>query len=85
MMHSLVDVAGTNGSLNQVLANAVGAIGGMVTPRARYAVQTRKQQQQQQNKQLVEDGFVDAVADATTTEMADEVAGGVFPGGPTKR
>jgi uncharacterized protein (UPF0261 family) len=33
---------------------------------------------------LVADGFVDAVADITTTELADEVAGGVLTAGPDR-
>src|SRR5258706_14883655 len=33
---------------------------------------------------LVEEGLVDAVLDITTTEWADEVAGGVFSAGPDR-
>jgi uncharacterized protein (UPF0261 family) len=33
---------------------------------------------------LVDQGLVDAVLDITTTEWADEICGGVFPGGPDR-
>lgn len=33
-------------------------------------------------ERLIDDGFVDAVLDVTTTEWADEVVGGIMPGGP---
>jgi uncharacterized protein (UPF0261 family) len=33
---------------------------------------------------LVEEGYIDGVLDITTTEWADEVAGGVFGAGPTR-
>lgn len=33
---------------------------------------------------LIADGFVDGVFDVTTTEWADEIAGGVFSAGPTR-
>jgi len=33
---------------------------------------------------LVSSGFIDAVMDITTTEVADEIAGGVFPAGPER-
>jgi uncharacterized protein (UPF0261 family) len=33
---------------------------------------------------LVEDGLVEAVLDITTTELADELCGGVFTAGPTR-
>ena len=33
---------------------------------------------------LIADGFVDGVLDVTTTEWADELAGGVFGAGPTR-
>lgn len=33
---------------------------------------------------LIEEGFIDGVLDITTTEWADEVAGGVFTAGPTR-
>ena len=35
-------------------------------------------------ERLVESGFVQGVIDATTTEVADEVVGGVFPAGPER-
>jgi uncharacterized protein (UPF0261 family) len=35
-------------------------------------------------EKLVEDGYVDAVLDITTTELADELAGGVCPAGPRR-
>jgi len=33
---------------------------------------------------LIESGFIDAVADITTTEWADELVGGVLSAGPTR-
>jgi uncharacterized protein (UPF0261 family) len=33
---------------------------------------------------LVEAGLIDGVLDITTTEVADEIVGGVFPAGPTR-
>jgi uncharacterized protein (UPF0261 family) len=33
-------------------------------------------------ERLIEDGIVDAVLDITTTEWADEIVGGIMPGGP---
>jgi len=33
---------------------------------------------------LIEEGFIDGVLDITTTEWADEIAGGVFTAGPTR-
>ncbi|TWT42584.1 hypothetical protein KOR42_46930 [Thalassoglobus neptunius] len=35
-------------------------------------------------EQLVESGFLTAVMDITTTEVADEIVGGVFPAGPER-
>ncbi|MEZ6067700.1 MAG: Tm-1-like ATP-binding domain-containing protein [Planctomycetaceae bacterium] len=35
-------------------------------------------------EQLVESGFISAVLDITTTEVADEVVGGVLPAGPRR-
>ena len=35
-------------------------------------------------EQLVESGLIRGVLDVTTTEVADEIVGGVFPGGPER-
>ena len=35
-------------------------------------------------EQLVQSGFVQGVIDATTTEVADEIVGGIFPAGPRR-
>jgi len=35
-------------------------------------------------EQLVASGLISAVLDITTTEVADEVVGGIFPGGPNR-
>jgi uncharacterized protein (UPF0261 family) len=35
-------------------------------------------------KSLVEDGFINGIFDVTTTELADEVCGGVFSAGPDR-
>jgi len=35
-------------------------------------------------EQLVESGLISGVLDITTTEVADELVGGVFPGGPRR-
>jgi uncharacterized protein (UPF0261 family)/ABC-type branched-subunit amino acid transport system ATPase component len=38
----------------------------------------------QSMEKLIESGLISAVIDVTTTEIADEIAGGVMPGGPTR-
>lgn len=35
-------------------------------------------------EQLVESGFIDGVVDITTTELADELVGGIFTAGPSR-
>ncbi|MCA9033715.1 MAG: Tm-1-like ATP-binding domain-containing protein [Planctomycetaceae bacterium] len=35
-------------------------------------------------EKLVQSGLIDGVLDITTTEVADEIVGGVFPAGPTR-
>src|SRR5690606_13665338 len=113
---SVVDIAGINSLSSQILANAAGAIAGMVkverpesgqakplvaatmfgvtTPcvtRAReeleragyevlvfHAVGTGGRTMEE----LVRAGFVKGVLDMTTTELADELAGGVLSAGP---
>ncbi|KAI5306186.1 hypothetical protein KEM56_001934 [Ascosphaera pollenicola] len=125
MMYSVVDISGYNRILNQVLANAAGAIDGMVTANARHVEEAHKEKKKKKTiattmfglttpcvekmreyleefyeceviifhatgsggramERLVKDGLVDAVADVTTTEVADEIAGGIFPGGPQR-
>ncbi|KAK2791904.1 hypothetical protein FQN52_004346 [Onygenales sp. PD_12] len=123
MMYSVVDIAGTNSILNQILANAAGAIDGMVTSYKSFigkpAVTKTKRigvtmfgvttpcvdviRQYLESKhdyevyvfhatgaggkameRLIEEGKIDAVIDVTTTEIADEIAGGVLSSGPDR-
>ena len=35
-------------------------------------------------EKLVDSGMIDGVLDVTTTEVADEIAGGIFPAGPSR-
>lgn len=117
MMYSVVDVAGLNRVSRQVLANAAGAIAGMVlhpgvSANTRPAVGmtmfgvttpcvTAVRQQLEVRgfeclvfhatgtggramEKLVESELIGAVLDITTTEVADEVVGGVFAAGPAR-
>ncbi|PGH33351.1 hypothetical protein GX50_03828 [[Emmonsia] crescens] len=120
MMYSVVDIAGTNSILNQILANAAGAIDGMVTSHRAYMdkpVATgvkrigvtmfgattpcvdviRLHLESKYNyevyvfhatgaggramERLIREGKIDAVIDATTTEIADELFGGILSAG----
>lgn len=114
---SVVDVAGLNIVSRQILANAAGAIAGMITrslpeSEKRFTVglsmfgvttpcvtEVRRQLEDrkwdcltfhatgtggQAMEKLVESGLIDGVLDVTTTEVADEVVGGVFKAGPCR-
>lgn len=115
MMYSVVDIAGLNAVSEVILANAAGAISGMIqqpvrprtdrralgmtmfgvtTPCVNYVRQSLEQEGfdclvfhatgsgGRAMEQLVESGLITGVLDITTTEVADEIAGGVFPSGP---
>lgn len=127
MMYSVVDIAGINSILKQILSNAAGAICGMTTAHAalkneqpdavgkRIAVtmfgvttpcvdSIRKILTNtppnvtgyelyvfhatgsggKAMERLIEEGQIDAVIDLTTTEVADELFGGVLSAGPTR-
>ncbi|OJD28202.1 hypothetical protein ACJ73_00385 [Blastomyces percursus] len=120
MMYSVVDIAGTNSILNHILANAAGAIDGMVTSHREYmdkpvAAGTKRigvtmfgvttpcvdlirlHLESKYNyevyvfhatgaggramERLIREGKIDAVVDATTTEIADELFGGILSAG----
>jgi len=117
MMYSVVDIAGLNGISTRILANAAGAIIGMVeteppvvtarpviaasmfgntttlVDRARSIMEAAGYEVLvfhatgaggQTMESLIADGFITGVYDVTTTEWADELAGGVFAAGPTR-
>ena len=117
MMYSVVDIAGVNRISARVLANAAGAVIGMVetsapaagerpiiaasmfgntTPcvdRARAALEAAGFEVLvfhatgaggMTMESLIDEGYVDAVFDVTTTEWADQLCGGVFSAGPTR-
>lgn len=117
MMYSVVDVAGLNVVSEVILANAAGAMAGMVGRRERRQASrpalgmtmfgvttpcvTRVREQLETAgfdclvfhatgaggramEQLVASGLIAGVLDITTTEVADEVVGGVFPAGPAR-
>jgi uncharacterized protein (UPF0261 family) len=117
MMYSVVDIAGVNRVSAQIMANAAGAIAGMVeatmpelaakplvgatmfgvtTPcvtRARERLEELGYEVLvfhatgaggQSLEALVRDGFLVGVLDATTTELADELVGGVLSAGPDR-
>lgn len=117
MMYSVVDIAGLNRLSRRVLANAVGAVCGMVeqeTPEVEdkpllaatmFGVTTpcvtrvRERLEAagyevlvfhatgsggQSMEALIADGFVEGVADVTTTEWCDELVGGVLSAGPNR-
>jgi uncharacterized protein (UPF0261 family) len=124
MMYSVVDIAGTNSILNQILSNAAGAITGMALSHMAY-----RENQPTTNKakrigvtmfgvttpcvdtirvhleskygyevyvfhatgaggkameRLVREKKIDALLDITTTEIADELIGGVLTAGPDR-
>jgi uncharacterized protein (UPF0261 family) len=117
MMYSVVDIAGVNRVSARIMANAAGAISGMVdasvparddrplvaatmfgvttpcvtTARARleelgYEVLVFHATGAggQSMEALVKGGFLVGVLDATTTELADELVGGVLSAGPER-
>ena len=117
MMYSVVDIAGINSLSRQILANAAGAIVGMVNaevPAAEdkpligatmFGVTTpcvTKARELLEDagyevlvfhatgaggramEDLVKGGFIVGVLDATTTELADELVGGVLSAGPDR-
>ena len=117
MMYSVVDIAGINSLSRQILANAAGAIVGMVNaevPTAEdkpligatmFGVTTpcvTKARELLEDagyevlvfhatgaggramEDLVKGGFIVGVLDVTTTELADELVGGVLSAGPDR-
>ena len=119
MMYSVVDIAGINRLSRQILANAAGAIVGMVnaeapatatadkpliaatmfgvtTPcvtKAREVLEDAGYEVLvfhatgtggQAMEDLVKGGFLAGVLDATTTELADELVGGILSAGPDR-
>ena len=115
MIYSVLDIAGLNRLSRQILANAVGAVCGMVeqtVPQAEdkpmlaatmFGVTTpcvtavREHLEAagyellvfhatgsggQAMESLVEAGFIEGVADVTTTEWCDQLVGGVLSAGP---
>lgn len=129
LMYSVVDIAGTNFILNQILSNAAAAIAGAATAyhRTRKEIASRDNGVEQRKKRiavtmfgvttpcvdairehleskyayevyvfhatgaggkamerLIREHQIDAVLDMTTTEIADEVVGGVLSAGPQR-
>ena len=118
MMPSIVDVAGVNRLSSKIIANAAGAIAGMVKIEHREGVDAKPMiaatmfgvttagvtkareiiekagyevlvfhavgSGGRTMEELIRAGFVAGVLDLTTTELADELAGGVLSAGPTR-
>ena len=117
MMYSVVDISGVNSVSARIMANAAGAIAGMVGARVpeleakplvgatMFGVTTpcvtraRERLEElgyevlvfhatgaggQSLEALVHGGFLVGVLDATTTELADELVGGVLSAGPDR-
>jgi uncharacterized protein (UPF0261 family) len=117
MMYSVVDISGVNSVSARIIANAAGAIAGMVGARVpileakpligatMFGVTTpcvtraRERLEElgyevlvfhatgaggQSLEALVRDGFLVGVLDTTTTELADELVGGVLSAGPDR-
>jgi uncharacterized protein (UPF0261 family) len=119
MMYSVVDVAGINRILEQIMVNAARALAGMATrwdgsPRgdakplivaSMWGVTTpcvtaaRERLEELgyevlvfhqtgtgggSMEEVVKSGNVDGVLDVTTTELADELYGGIWPAGPER-
>jgi uncharacterized protein (UPF0261 family) len=117
MMYSVVDIAGVNRVSARIMANAAGAIAGMVgaavpqlaekpligasmfgvtTPcvtRARERLEELGYEVLvfhatgaggQSMEALARDGFLAGMLDVTTTELADELVGGVLSAGPDR-
>lgn len=116
MMYSVVDIAGLNRISRRILANAAGAIAGMVTVTVpdqtgeskplvgatMFGVTTPCVQKARERlesrgydvlvfhatgtggrsmEELVKSGMLSGVLDITTTELADELVGGIFSAG----
>ena len=117
MMYSVVDIAGINSLSRQILANAAGAIVGMVNAEVPAAEDkpligatmfgvttpcvTKARELLEEAgyevlvfhatgaggramEDLVKGGFIVGVLDVTTTELADELGGGVLSAGPDR-
>ena len=117
MMYSVVDIAGINSLSRQILANAAGAIVGMVNAEVPAAADkpligatmfgvttpcvTKARELLEDAgyevlvfhatgaggramEDLVKGGFIVGVLDVTTTELADELVGGVLSAGPDR-
>ncbi len=119
MMYSVVDIAGINRLSRQILANAAGAIVGMVNAEAPADAEADKPliaatmfgvttpcvtkareileaagyevlvfhatgTGGQAMEDLVKGGFLVGVLDVTTTELADELVGGILSAGPDR-
>lgn len=118
MMYSVVDIAGINRLSRQILANAAGAIVGMVNAKVSEAVDDKpliaatmfgvttpcvtKAREILESagyevlvfhatgtggramEDLVKGGFLAGVLDVTTTELADELVGGILSAGPER-
>jgi uncharacterized protein (UPF0261 family) len=117
MMYSVVDISGVNSISARIMANAAGAVAGMVkatvpqletkplvaatmfgvtTPCVTAARERLEEHGYevlvfhatgaggQSMEALAKDGFLAGVLDATTTELADELVGGVFSAGPDR-
>ncbi len=117
MMYSVVDIAGINSLSRQILANAAGAIVGMVNTELPAAADnpligatmfgvttpcvTKARELLEDAgyevlvfhatgaggramEDLVKGGFIAGVLDVTTTELADELVGGVLSAGPDR-
>jgi uncharacterized protein (UPF0261 family) len=117
MMYSVVDISGVNSVSARIMANAAGAIAGMVhaavpslegkplvaatmfgvtTPCVTVARERLEEHGYevlvfhatgaggQSMEALVKDGFLSGVLDVTTTELADELVGGVLSAGPDR-
>jgi len=116
MMPSIVDIAGINRLSSLILANAAGAIAGMVKARPPTGLEDRPLIAAtmfgvttpcvtmarevleaagyevlvfhavgvggRSMEELIRGGFIAGVLDLTTTELADELAGGVLSAGP---
>jgi uncharacterized protein (UPF0261 family) len=117
MMYSVVDISGVNSVSARIMANAAGAIAGMVKATVPEAagkplvaatmfgvttpcVTTARERLEehgyevlvfhatgaggQSMEALAKDGFLAGVLDVTTTELADELVGGVLSAGPDR-